>query len=331
MDKACEAFSPAHMQFYNFSRNPFGIAPDPSLLSLTSSHWAALVAVYSGILQHQSVLLMTGDPGSGKSLVVASLMELLKSHHIQAKYVTGPKLCSSAAVTSAGGRLGSIAPCQTRDARAEFEPDFDQERGQQLGVLFVDEAQDPSINVLREIQLLATPNNPQHRKIQIVIVGRPEVDQILNSHEFHQLKALIAIHHHLRPIQEAETEKYIACRVLAVQKDSESGPVFREDALAALCGHSRGNPRLLNFLCEAALIKGHAQRQRNITAAIIEEVAKRAPSDVSPQERIPYTNGKDATELLKAAGVMLDLHLALRRVRTEERHWMSLSTQPICS
>jgi hypothetical protein len=99
--------------------------------------------------------------------------------------------------------------------------------------------------------------------------------------------------------------------------------------LDALCRHSRGNPRLINFLCEAALIKGHAQRQRSITAAIIEEAAKQAPSDVAPRERIPHTNGQDATELLKAAGVLLDLHLALKRAQTEKGQGILVPAQPV--
>jgi len=181
----------------------------------------------------------------------------------------------------------------------------------------VDEAQDLSLDALQEMQLLTTLQTSQQKILQLVLIGQPEVDEALNLTDFRELKQCIAIHHHIRPLDDTETRKYIACRLRIAQQNSHSGPVFQEDALAAVCSHSWGIPRLINVLCEGALIRGHAQQQMNITSAIIEDVAKQPPSDVALQKGIPPNNGGNANEILKAARVLLDFNVNLQRMRSE--------------
>lgn len=96
-----------------------------------------------------------------------------------------------------------------------------------------------------------------------------------------------------------------------MQADSEAGPIFTEDAISALCKHSEGNPRLINYLYESALVKGHKQGERRISGEMIEEAARGPQLAVTIQERIPRHHPSCSAELLKAAGVLLDLHVAL--------------------
>jgi hypothetical protein len=120
------------------------------------------------------------------------------------------------------------------------------------------------------------------------------------------------IGYRLHDLGAAEIKHYISCRVRFVQSDSDAAPVFQEDAISAVCSHSHGNPAAINCLCEAALVKAHAEGNRHISATLINEVAREPKRNVSPDERIPRHHPGCNAELLKAAGVLLDLYLALR-------------------
>jgi len=316
VDDPRHAFPPAHMQFYDFSRNPFEPAPNPSFLCFTSTHSAALASLYSGIFRNEGLLLLTGEAGTGKSLVAACLMEILKCGHIAAEYVLGRHLSPCETLTSVG-EFDSISSRPARDVfRMEPATYFEQESGRKLTVLLVDEAQDLSMDALREIQLLAGLQSPRQRLPQIILLGRPEVDQRLNCDEFRQMRGRIATHHQLKSLDEPETAKYIACRLRLARESSLAGPIFREDALAAVCCRSRGIPRLINLLCEGALIRAHALRQREITSAIIDDVAKQPPADLGRQEKIPQDNAGDTSDILKAARVLLEFHAGLQGMRS---------------
>jgi general secretion pathway protein A len=307
---------PDYLQFYNLTRNPFHAAADPSFLCLTSSHRAALATLYSSMMEHKGVMLLTGHPGIGKSLTVACLSKLLNSGHVQAEYILGQRLSAhdiSKFVTR------NLASYDARDELQKKSADyFKQEPGQTSSVLLVDEAQDLSIETLQEIQLLAKLQSLQQRVPQVVLSGRIELEQMLNLDEFRELKALIAACCYLKPLDEEDTEKYIACRLRIACAGSHPGPVFHEDALASVCCHSRGIPGLINQLCASALVRGYELRQLNITAVIVEEVAKQAHSEITLQERIPHTKAGDANDVLKAAKVLLEVHLGLQAMRPKK-------------
>jgi hypothetical protein len=186
-----------------------------------------------------------------------------------------------------------------------------------LPVLLVDEAEDLPIDTLREIQLLANPHGTKQTLFQVVLAGRTKLDQILTLDEFRELRGLISSRSHIKPLGEEETEQYIAGRLRIAHNASLSMPLFREGALKAVCCHSRGIPRLINRICESALIRGHALRQMNITAALVEEVARQPYPDISHEERIPRKNSGDTNELLKAAGILFETRVNLQRSRSE--------------
>jgi hypothetical protein len=142
-------------------------------------------------------------------------------------------------------------------------------------------------------------------------VGRPEIENVLASAELEVLNRAIKIGYRLHDLGTTEIENYISCRVRSVQCDSETTPVFQEDAISAVCSLSHGNPGAINRLCEAALVKAYAEGDRHISANLINEVAREPQPNVTPEERAPRHHPGSSAELLKAAGVLLDLHLAL--------------------
>ena len=295
-----EGLSSAPRRFYNLNLNPFDRTPDPSFFCLTSTHWKALTGLYTGIVKHNGFLMLTGVPGSGKSLVVSCVMKLLERNNVPVEYFVGD----------------NVLPGRINFLRADYSHSGDEPKQAPKSpqtpapaVSFVDDSENLSTDAWLDLQSLAIMSRADPPKV-IVIVGQPQVEGALASPEVNKLEKTIFRRFRLQPLSNVEIQNYVACRLRFVQADSEAGPVFAEDAISALCNHSKGNPRLINCLCEAALVMGHKLGERRITGEMIDEAAL-TPVAVTIQERVPRHHPGCSAELLKAAGVLLDLHIAL--------------------
>lgn len=279
--------STSDLQFYNLKLNPFDPVPDPSFLCLTSSHWHALAGLYATIVKRQGPLMLTGAPGSGKSLIVSCVMKLLRSNNVKVEYVAVRNSLSSHLK-----RFG----------------DWDQDRARE-SVIFIDEVDNLDPRCWLELRTFFSKVPEQRRTV--VLVGRPQIEAVLAAPEFHALNQATILRFRLDDLRDGEIENYISCRVAFVQTDSETAPVFKQDAILALRSHSHGNPAVLNCLCEAALAKSRLHGARTISGSVVEEVAREPHPPATSHERIPRHHPSSGAELLKAAGVLLDLHLAL--------------------
>jgi general secretion pathway protein A len=309
MEKRHAAGSNSYIRFYHFKRAPFDASPDPACLCFTSTHSAALASLYSGLLRQERVMRLTGEPGTGKTLLSACLAEMLKSAGIPAKYVPGQYL-------RPGDILKSNSPLQSQGDKLQIAHRPDLEHPPDNGVLFIDEAHELSLNTWREIQLLATLP-VQEAKLQIVVMGPPQVEQGLMLREFRDLRSRIEVDCRLQAFDQAETGKYITSRIELALEGPQSSPVFSDQGVAAVNCYAHGIPRLINLICDRALIRGHALRQRQISGAIVHHVAKQCPNEVRVQERVPRSNEGDASEPLKAARVLLEFHAELQRLRRD--------------
>jgi general secretion pathway protein A len=245
--------------------------------------------------------MLTGAPGAGKTLVVSCVMKLLASNNVQVEYVTGgdffasdTNLLRELRSELAGSTSGLPTHIVTRTSAA----------------LFVDDCENLSAKAWGQIQLLVQNRNPDRPKT-IVIVGRPEIEEVLASPELATLNREIRVGYRLHALRLTEIKNYIACRVRLVQTDTEVAPIFRDDAISAVCAYSRGNPGIINSLCEGALLKGDARGERLISARMIEEAAREHRAERTAHARTPRHHPDCNADLLKAAGVLLDLHLAL--------------------
>jgi type II secretory pathway predicted ATPase ExeA len=280
--------STSDLQFYNLKLNPFDPVPDPSFLCLTSSHWHALAGLYATIMKRQGPLLLTGAPGSGKSLVVSCVMKLLRSNNnVKVEYVAARN-----SISSHLKRFG----------------DWEKDRAPE-SVIFIDEVDNLDPRGWLELQTFFSKVPEQRRTV--VLVGRQQIENVLAAPELHALNQSTLLRFRLDHLRDGEIENYISCRVAFVQTDSETAPVFKQDAISALRSHSHGNPAVLNCLCEAALVKSRLHGARTISGTLVEEVAREPHPPATSHERIPRHHPSCGAELLKAAGVLLDLHLAL--------------------
>jgi general secretion pathway protein A len=179
-------------------------------------------------------------------------------------------------------------------------------------VLILDEAHNLSTELLEEIRLLSNLETNDDKLLQIVLVGQPELDMKLDSFELRPLKQRIALRAHLSPLDEQDTDKYILERLMIAGGVSRSEQLFSPEAVKAIHQYSRGFPRLINTICENALITGYAQQLPTITPDVITGVAKDFHLTTNGSKLGKEAQGADL-DLERAKNFFLDLYSSMQR------------------
>ncbi len=306
--------------FYNLKRNPFELPPDPSFLFPTSRHNEALAALYYGVRRHKGFVVMTGEVGTGKTLLVRCLLQLLRGTNVAYAYVFNSRLSSTDFLQYVAGDFGLAASGKTKGELLLELGNFLVARHQKnlTTVLVADEAHHLSAEVLEEIRLLTNLETSQGKLLQILLVGQPELDEKLDSVELRQLKQRIALRSHLLPLDLEETRGYIQRRLQLASANSSAGAIFPEETLAEVYRHSRGLPRLINSICENALIGGYARQLKSITPDIIGEVATELRLNLVRTPRPPEISRNDNHELWQAIKTLFRTHEQLNGMRSED-------------
>ena len=261
--------------FYGFSRNPFEITPDPAFFYGTTRHNEALASLYHGIERRRGFIVVTGEVGTGKTLLARCLFRTLKWHKVAFAYIFNPLLSPLEFLQYAASDMG-IAP--VRKAKGELLADLNkfliaQYRQRSTAVLIVDEAQLLTWDLLEEIRLLTNLETEQQKLLQIVLIGQPELDEKLDSQDLRQLKQRIALRCHLEPLSREETGKYIVQRLWLAGARTKEQSIFGEAVIELVYRYSRGIPRLVNNICEAALVASFAMKSSVISPELVDEVA----------------------------------------------------------
>jgi len=261
--------------FFKLKRNPFEITPDPAFLFSTRRHNEALTALYFGVRRHKGFVVMTGEVGTGKTLLVRCLLQLLSHNNVAYAYVFNPRLSPLEFLQYVAGDFGLAASGRTK---SELLLDLSRYliaryQKQLTTVLVIDEAHHLSAEVLEEIRLLTNLETTEEKLVQILLVGQPELDEKLDSVELRQLKQRIALRSQLQPLDMVETAGYIYRRLQLAGANSDATTIFPVETIVAVYRYSRGIPRLINTLCENALITAYARQVRSVTPDIIDEIA----------------------------------------------------------
>ena len=264
-----------YKSFYNLQRNPFEITPDPSFLFPTTRHNEALASLYYGVTAHRGFVVLTGEVGTGKTLILRSLLGLLQRRDVAFALIFNPTLSPLEFMRYIAGDFGLQVAGKAKDELIHVLNGFLLQRHQEglTTILVVDEAHHLSPELLEEIRLLTNLETSQQKLLQIVLAGQPELDQKLDSHELRQLKQRIALRCHLAPLSANETREYMSRR-LRIAGAPAAAAIFSGPAIEAVFLHSRGIPRLINTICENALLGGYAQHAATITSEIIDGVAR---------------------------------------------------------
>jgi len=311
-----------YKEFFNLRRNPFEITPDPSFLFPTKRHNEALAALYYGVRRHKGFVVMTGEVGTGKTLLVRCLLELLRRSDVSFAYVFNSRLSPIEFIRYVAGDLGIPVAGKAKDELLlDLSTYLVQRHRQKLTTLVVvDEAHHLVPEVLEEIRLLTNLETSQEKLLQILLVGQPELDELLDSKQLRQLKQRVALRCHLEPLAADDTREYVYRRLqVAGLTAADASLIFPEPTVAQVHRHARGIPRLINTVCENALINSYARQSARITPEMIDEVATDLRLGVVSTPAEPIEKSAEREELQRAVRTLLDLHDYLQAARVRER------------
>jgi len=265
-----------YKKFYGLTRNPFEISPDPFFFCATPRHNEALAILGYGVLRRKGFVVVTGEVGTGKTLLVRCLLDALNRNKVAFAYVYNPMLSVAdflGHVVTDLGLPSSARPKSEILSRLNNYLIARSRRGE-ITALVIDEAQLLSWELLEEIRLLTNLETSQHKLLQIVLVGQPELDRKLDSQELRQLKQRVGMRCNLEPLDLEELKGYIRRRLDLGGANSHGATIFSNEAVDVIYKFSLGIPRLVNVLCENSLILGYGEQAKQITPEIVQEVAK---------------------------------------------------------
>ncbi len=275
--------------FYNLTRNPFDISPDPAFLFETPRHNEALAALYHAVRSHKGFVVLTGEVGTGKTLLLRCVLELFsESKDIKYAYVFNGRLSPCEFLEYIATDFGLSVAGKNKTQILFDLSNFLVSRGSKelTTVLVVDEAHHLSSDILEEIRLLTNLETPRGKLLQILLVGQPELDEKLDSSNLRQLKQRIAHRAHLNALDRTETQGYVDWR-LQVAGAKPGSALFPSESIDAVYRSSKGIPRLINTICDNSLISAYARKLHSVTPEIIGAAAADLRLDVvndSPAE-----------------------------------------------
>ncbi|HEV2119234.1 MAG TPA: AAA family ATPase [Candidatus Bathyarchaeia archaeon] len=278
-----------YRKFYGLTRNPFEISPDPYFFYPTPRHNEALANLNYGVQRRKGFVVVTGEVGTGKTLLVRCLLEALNRNQIAFAYVFNPRL---SVLDFLRYLLTDLRLPMTGKTKSEMLAHLNNyliarfRRGT-TAALIVDEAQLLSWELLEEIRLLTNLETSQQKLLQIVLVGQPELDQKLDSPHLRQLKQRVGLRCRLEPLSLDELRGYIHRRLELAGANSHGATIFADGAIESVHRFSKGIPRLINTLCENALVSGYARQSNQVTPEIIQEVATDFRLNVASDAAVP--------------------------------------------
>jgi len=274
---------------YGLLRSPFEMTPDPAFLWMSDSHSEGLATLVYGVKARKGFVLLTGEVGTGKTTLLHALLAQLDRSTLAA-FLFNPRLEPLDFFRVLFDELGIETPCATkaeylialnRFLIARLEQDLPT-------LLIIDEAQNLSPEMLEEVRLLSNLETPSSKLLQIMLVGQPELAEMLARPELRQLRQRIVMRHKLRPFTREETATYVEERLRIAGFTGKE--LFEKRALQRLYEVTGGVPRLVNVVCDGALLLGYGRGLQTLGAAEILEVARDlelAPSQETKHDESP--------------------------------------------
>ena len=270
-------------RFFGLRANPFNVSPDPEYLFLNPRTQALLDDLASAIQARKGLLLLTGEAGTGKTTLLNVLRQGLQKQKTPTAFIFNPHLevneffdlMLAEFGISCGSRLKGSALARLNQWLVE------RYRAGKNSVVILDEAQGLPEHVLEEIRMLLNHDSPPENLLQIVLSGQPELEARLKHHELRHIRQHISLRCRTMPLTVAETHEYIETRLEVA--GGTLNDVFAPEAISAAHYYSSGIPRVLNILCEHAMIQAYLAKARPVPAHLLDEVAQQLQfDDVKP-------------------------------------------------
>lgn len=270
-----------YCEFYGFRESPFTITPNPRFLFLSDTHRDALAHMMYAVDNHVGFVELTGEVGTGKTTLLRTFLSRLDNWGHRTALVFNPCLSSLELLKSVNREYGLVWESESRVDLLQTLNNFllEQKAAGRSVVLVMDEAQNLSPEVLEQIRLISNLETETDKLIQIVLSGQPELLSVLAREELRQLNQRITVRYHLLPMDFASMQRYIDHRMELA--GCHRAAQFSPPALKRIFRFSGGVPRLVNVVCDRALLIGFIQESRVISGSMaaqaVSEVAGRAP------------------------------------------------------
>ena len=260
-----------YRKFYGLKEKPFEITPDPRFLYLSENHKEALAHLTYAVREKKGFTVITGEVGTGKTTIIQTLLSRLNGN-TRTAYLFNPQLDSTDFLEYICEDLGLSGQ---RRSKGEYLTQLHHflmacySRNENV-VLIIDEAQGLDQKVLEEVRLLTNLETPKSKLLQVILMGQPELNNILNRPQCRQLKQRVGLRYNIQPLKKEETKEYIEQRLRIA---GAMGPnYFSPKAMNGIYKYSKGIPRLINIVCDNALLLGYATDQKVIGPSVIREV-----------------------------------------------------------
>ena len=304
-------------QHFSFKCKPFELLPNPEFLFQSSTHKKAITYLDYGIREKVGFILLTGEIGSGKTTIIRNFIKNLGGS-VKLSRINNTKVSSQQLISMINEDFGLDVEGKSKTKLLSELNDFliDQYSIKSQPILLIDEAQNLSPTLLEEIRLLSNLETDRAKLLQIILVGQPEMNKTLMLPEMMQLRQRININYHISPLTIDETVKYITHRLTIAGNTSVIK--FNGDMSELIYRFSRGIPRLINILCDFALLTTFVEGKQEVSTDIVREVVKdlesRVYSHISQDDDLSGKVKKDEDPDYRA----LAGDIALRIIELEE-------------
>ena len=262
-----------YLNFYNLKKEPFHITPDPEFLFLCQSNRQAIGAIIWGVSQKKGFIAVTGDVGVGKTTILRYYLETVDRQLLKIIYLFNANVSFPGLLKTLYKELGleSGTDDMVEMVNHLHEILIEEYKQGRSVLLIIDEAQNMPVETLENLRMLSNLETSTDKLIQIVLIGQSEFEEKLNQNELRQLNQRIAIRSRILPLTEKESIDYIKHRLAKAGQD-EKDRVFTRGAMKKMVRQAKGIPRILNILCDNALITGFGYEKRPVNSKIVKEV-----------------------------------------------------------
>ena len=257
--------------FYGFKEKPFNVTSDPSFFFSSKKHREAIACLSYGIKERKGIMTVTGEIGTGKTTLCRSLLRQLDKS-VKTTVILNPYFSDVQLLELIVQDFGITITKRSRlHIVNELNAFLIRESAQNNNaVIIIDEAQNLTVRQLEQIRLLSNLETDKEKLLQIILIGQPELREKLNLHQLRQIKQRVMVDYHIEPLDQDELTQYIRHRLsIATQSHSVKKLSFNDTAVASIFAFSQGVPRLINLICERALLLSFVQEKNTITETII--------------------------------------------------------------
>ena len=303
-----------YREYYHFSEDPFDLRPDPRFLYLARGHWEVLSTMISGIKERKGMIVITGEAGIGKTILIHALLKDL-DEKIKTAFVFNPTLDFPNMLATILRELKVPLPPVEKDIRLlliEFRKCLNQSfnEGEILTVI-IDEAQGLRDEVLESLVRLLDPETPAAKSLQILLLGHPELERMLNSEKLVTVRREAPVYARIKPLTREEGRGYIHYRLKVVGR--ELAELFTDRAVNQIWKYARGVPRVMNLVCDRSLFIAYEQSRPIIDSKIVgQAIADFEEHKEEEPEAVPLANsGKSAARYVAIRIVIFLLSLGI--------------------